>query len=101
MKMFLAIMIVFSLLGSSVVSAFDTVDLIQEHEEQNSTFNISDDETDHSLDSDHCCHGAAHFLGIFSVDTETTTPLISHSLTIFHHSLTSQAYQPPLPPPNT
>lgn len=98
--MFLAIIIVFSLLGSSVVSAFDTVDLIQEHEKQNGTISNADDQADHSLDSDHCCHGAAHFLGIFFGNTESIAHVITHSITTIHHSHASQAYQPPVPPPN-
>jgi len=95
--------IIFFLLGSNVAWAFDVGEQIQERETQSHFFVSSHDSSDHETANapcDHCCHGNAHFLGIFSGQAEVS-PLFSGDPVIFITKAPPITnHQPPTPPPN-
>ena len=101
MRKILVTFLVFFLLGSNVVSALDAVYPDEMSDNQQHTLDIADadqDQNEHACN--HCCHGAAHFLGILHagelvIDRTDTRHIASIAL-----PRTSRAYQPPLPPPN-
>jgi hypothetical protein len=104
MRKFLVWSITFFLLGSNVVWAFDAGDLFQEHEKQKHSVSVaSSDPNNNNLEyeaDDHCCHSTSHFIGILFSDSITITRSNSQSVMTSSKPHTSQAYQPPLPPPN-
>ncbi|HDZ78476.1 MAG TPA: hypothetical protein ENH39_04115 [Gammaproteobacteria bacterium] len=103
MKKLLINVIIFFLLSSNMAWAIDVADLVQEHEKQNHSSATSDDADPVNLNnssSKHCCHDAVHFLGILNNSSEIIIRSALRTIATNNHARASQAYQPPLPPPN-
>lgn len=103
MKQLLIYTIVFFLLGSNVVWALDASEQLQEREMQSVIQASTDGDSEHdnsSLACDHCCHGNAHFLGIFSGQQDIAHYFSNGSLGFITKNLKTTSFQPPTPPPN-
>ncbi len=103
MKKILVSIIIFFLLGSNVVWAFDVGEQIQERETQNHFFVSSHDTNDHDAANttcDHCCHGNAHFLGLFSGQADVSHNFTGNPVFFIAKTLPITTYQPPTPPPD-
>jgi len=103
MKKILVNIIIFFLLGSNVVWAFDVGEQIQERETQSHFFLSSHDTGDHkatNVTCDHCCHGNAHFLGVFSGHPDVSIYATNGSIGFTAKNSSTINFQPPTPPPN-
>ncbi len=103
MKKILVNIIIFFLLGSNVAWAFDVGEQIQEREAQSHFFVSSHNTGSHettNVTCDHCCHGNAHFLGIFSGQAEVSHYFTGDPVSFIAKTLPITNHQPPTPPPN-
>lgn len=97
-RRYASIFIALFVLAANTAWAADFTEVFSGHDDE-TTHVLSHDEAN-SENCDHCCHGAAHFLGILptvSLDNSDTHALylVSKSAAII-----SRTYQPPTPPPN-
>ena len=100
MNKILVAFLVFFLLGSNVVQALDSVLPEQPHETRAHKPDAAGVQDQDSDSCDHCCHGAAHFLGILFTGGLVIGRADNQHITTTPLPHTTRAYQPPLPPPN-
>lgn len=101
MRRFIAHLIIWCVISGNLAWATDYVEAIDPHDLQAEQVLLSDSEDNNPADlCDHCCHGSAHFLGVFSSDIDTISLYPNDYRALPPTLVTSVIYQPPTPPPN-
>ncbi len=100
MRAYLAHFLILLLLLGNLGWAADYDGIFFSSDEQNTTRATQQNDTAGTFNTDHCYHGAAHYLGILS----DQTPVTNRKPLRFVIGLFNSAYfnilQPPTPPPN-
>lgn len=87
-RRFISIWLMLSTLGYGVVAAadmhYDAADHIDNHVHAIFDVDAQPDQTDQMIDGDHCCHGAAHLIGLTSrsipmLNTHIKLPVVRRS----------------------
>jgi len=97
MKRIISTIMILLLLTSQATMAFDSIDITPDHHHSESSQNAPSDHDSH--DGDHCCHSAAHFVGLASSITAFQADIEHDSALQTQFSFISQPKLPPTPPP--
>ena len=101
MYRFIAHVLIWCVVSGNFAWATDYVEAMDPHDSQPEQVLLSDSENTNSADlCDHCCHGNAHFLGVFSSNIDTISLYPNNYRAIPATLVTSVTFQPPTPPPN-
>ena len=97
MKQILSAILILLMLSSQATMAFDSINIIPDHHHSASSQKAPSDHDTH--DGDHCCHSAAHFVGLAASISAYQSVTESNSDMHAEFSFISQPKLPPTPPP--
>ncbi len=87
------------MLFSNAVWAVDSDFISSSHTSSSSSQQTADIEHNDSDDGDHCCHGAAHLIGLTSIKSMPTVKIKDSRQSQSVTTLVSFNHLPPTPPP--